>query len=311
MGHGSLGSMTTTEKYNTKKDNAKNKSRLPAILLNADFYTKPRNIRWIKENGAEAVLILQAVWIASSQERDFKIKKEEASAIAFLCQYSEEKIQQVLESAVKLGLLEADEEYYFNSQIINDGTAYHSTRIRNTNKQRERREKDRLSRLHNSDIPSDEVGYVSETPINVYVPVNVNGSNNKNGEPERESPNPKDEWLDFALSKLEEPKKQAWTNSSIHMMGGHRPMKGYDKLFWRPQDLALVFKEWNDTVPKKLWKSGFLLAQSKVEATLQTGKKLEEIPLMSWFLTFVRTELLETATKQARHAKISQGELNG
>lgn len=51
-------------------------AKLPSILLNEDFYDKPRNRLWIKKHGADAIIILQAVWIASSKEKGCKIRKD-------------------------------------------------------------------------------------------------------------------------------------------------------------------------------------------------------------------------------------------
>lgn len=95
-------------------------SKLPSILLNKDFYTKPRNRKWIKDQGAEAIIILQAFWLASSQEKDCKIRKDEALCISYPLPLEESRITEILNSAVDVGLLDADKEHYFNSQIIKD-----------------------------------------------------------------------------------------------------------------------------------------------------------------------------------------------
>ena len=101
-------------------------SKVPSILLNVDFYSKGRNIGWIKKHGPEAVLILQAVWLASSQESGLKIHKPDAFNIPFLMMFPHSKIVEVLESALEVGLLEGDENYYWNSQVISDSTNYKS-----------------------------------------------------------------------------------------------------------------------------------------------------------------------------------------
>lgn len=94
--------------------------KIPSILLNHDFYNKPRNRLWIAENGAEAVIILQTVWLASSQERECKIKEEEALVLPYPLPFSIDKIKSVLVSAVSVGLLDYDDGHYFNSQIVAD-----------------------------------------------------------------------------------------------------------------------------------------------------------------------------------------------
>lgn len=94
--------------------------KIPSILLNKDFYKKARNRKWILENGAEAILVLQEVWIASSQEKDCKIRKDECPYLPFPLPIPPEKVAAILESAVTVGLLDQDGDYYFNSQVVED-----------------------------------------------------------------------------------------------------------------------------------------------------------------------------------------------
>lgn len=122
----------TTNKPPSKSD------KVPSIMIGRDFYTKPRNRKWINEHGAEAVLVLQTLWIACSQETNGKIRKDEAGMIAFPIQMKEEKIISILESAVKVGLLDEDSEHYFNSQILKDQESYIVKR-QNYRKGREKR----------------------------------------------------------------------------------------------------------------------------------------------------------------------------
>ncbi len=122
-------------------------SKPPAILLNDDFYSKGRNIRWIKENGAEAVLILQCVWIASGKEGDFKISKEDVIHIPFLSTYPNEKIYQVLEAAVLVGLLNGDATHYWNSQVIENTKNYLHKQNNYSEAARKREENKRLAGL--------------------------------------------------------------------------------------------------------------------------------------------------------------------
>ncbi len=106
------------------------KIKVPSILLTNDFYTKPRNRKWMYDEGAEAVVILQCVWLASSQERDCKILKDEVMAIAFPIQINEERVFEILESAVRVGLLESDSTHYWNSQIVQDSDNFKKKQLR-------------------------------------------------------------------------------------------------------------------------------------------------------------------------------------
>lgn len=97
---------------------------LPAILLNQDFFEKPRNRKWIKDFGFEALGILQIVWIASSKEKNCKIRKEDCFSISYPIPLDDSRIKEVLDSAVLVGLLDEDSEHYYNSQIVSDSKAF-------------------------------------------------------------------------------------------------------------------------------------------------------------------------------------------
>lgn len=115
------------------------KTRLPAILLNYDFFSKPRNRIWIAEQGAEAVVVLQTIWIASSQENNCKLKKSQIAGIAFAVPLPLPKILAILSSAVAVGLLDEDANYYFNSQIVSDHKSF-ETKRKNYSEARKKRE---------------------------------------------------------------------------------------------------------------------------------------------------------------------------
>ena len=104
------------------------KTKLPAIRFNNDFFTKPRNLKFIAEQGSEALTIILFLWTISSQEKKCKLKKDEVFFLNFPVNLSKEKIQQIITSAVEVGLLEEDEEYYFNSQIVSDFKAFEKKR---------------------------------------------------------------------------------------------------------------------------------------------------------------------------------------
>lgn len=99
-------------------------STLPAIFLNQEFYTKARNRKFIKEHGCEAIVILQMVWLASSQEKDCKIKKEECLCLAFPVPLEDDKIKLILKAAVEVGLLDEEGDYYYNSQIVSNNEKF-------------------------------------------------------------------------------------------------------------------------------------------------------------------------------------------
>ena len=103
-------------------------SKLPAIMINSDFYNKPRNRVWISEQGAEAVIVLQALWLASSQEKNGKFRKSEIVGLSLPFPLEKNRLESVLNSAVEVGLLEQDEQHFFNSQILKDKKSFEEKR---------------------------------------------------------------------------------------------------------------------------------------------------------------------------------------
>lgn len=120
-----------------------------AIMLYKDFLRKGRNVRWVLENGWEAVPILLAVWIESSDERDCQMRKEDILAIPILSHFTKEKVMSVLSSAVKEGLLEENDGCYFNSTTA----AEHENFVR----KQKNYKKGHQSRKMNSSRNQDEI----------------------------------------------------------------------------------------------------------------------------------------------------------
>jgi hypothetical protein len=149
--------------------------KLPAILIKSDFFLKPRNRKWLAEQGAEALVVLLAFWAASSQEKNCKLKKSEILFVNFPIQVSDERVFEILGSAVAVGLLEEDEENFFNSQIVKDNESFlaksenyskgHQKRGRNQDKTTE----DSSSIQDKSKINSSQIQDESIINHSVYV----------------------------------------------------------------------------------------------------------------------------------------------
>jgi hypothetical protein len=91
--------------------------RLPSVRIDCDFYSKPRNRKWVQQHGADGIIILQMIWLAAAGG---KLRKDEVSVLPYPLIYSEEKICTVIEAAIHSGLLEEDEDHYFNSKDQKD-----------------------------------------------------------------------------------------------------------------------------------------------------------------------------------------------
>lgn len=97
-------------------------------MINSDLYNKPRNRVWIAEQGAEAMIIVQAVWLACSQERNGKLTKKEIAGVPLPFPVEKTRIESILNSAIQVGLLEEDAEHFFNSQILKDKKSFEEKR---------------------------------------------------------------------------------------------------------------------------------------------------------------------------------------
>lgn len=155
------------------------KTRLPAILLNYDFYTKPRNRAWIKKHGADAVIILQTVWIAASQEAGCKIKKQEVHGIAYPINIDDDRITEVLNSAIEVGLLDSDQDHFFNSQILEDFQAFEIKR-QNYSKARQNRPRNHLESSEDSPIILPETSENDTDTEHCILNTDIESNNLKN-----------------------------------------------------------------------------------------------------------------------------------
>lgn len=113
--------------------------------------------------------------------------------------------------------------------------------------------------------------------------------------------NSEDQELNIAKSKLQTPLKQNWVNESIHMNTGRVPMIDYSEIFLTAQELKDVLKSWESSgIPQTLWRTGFQLCNAKILEERIAGKKTAGSKSYAWLLGWVKKELLETATQEAR-----------
>lgn len=118
-------------------------------------------------------------------------------------------------------------------------------------------------------------------------------------------PDPLEEHLKLALSKLEEPKDQPWVNSATFVNTSRRPMKDYPSLFFTGPELARVLKVWVDSgIPGGMFQDGFMLAESRAKTAIASGKPPPNVE--AWMLGFVHSDLLQKATNQVRLTNAKQ-----
>lgn len=136
------------------------RDRLPDILLDFDFYTKPRNVAFIHRHGAKGIVALQSIWLMLSQEKDWCLP-EECLQYSLVCgailakePFTESEWAGFLTDAVRVGLLEArkcsGQLVYFNSRIAANGEKFVNKRENYRNGKRKRDEERRSEESNKS-----------------------------------------------------------------------------------------------------------------------------------------------------------------
>lgn len=149
------------------------------ILLSVDFYTKPRNLRFAKEFGVDALALVQAVWLAISQEKDYALSKEDTFALPLLLLVPDERTQAVLTAAVERGLLEQDDKFYYNSQVEEHAQNYLGKREADAERkrlERERKKKEEEEAKMSGGHPVDSERLSDGFPTSTYTYTSTNTS---------------------------------------------------------------------------------------------------------------------------------------
>lgn len=161
----------------------------PNILIKRDFYNLARNRRWINEQGADAVIILQVVWIESSGDRRLKLHKDEVKYLPFPFPYTETEIHDVLESAVAVGLLERDGDYYYNSTNSEHSEAFQAKRRNYREGWEKRNGKHKESSMDSSKNHDEQsINLIQHSILNTQTSKDLRSK----------------EWCDFTVSEIRE-----------------------------------------------------------------------------------------------------------
>jgi len=294
------------------------KNKLPAILLNVDFYSKPRNKKWISEQGAEAVIVLQAFWIASSQETNCKIKKNEVTFLNFPINIKSEKVESILKSAVEVGLLEEDNDAYFNSQIVQDAESFREKR-ENYKKGREKREKNNceskqdLRRIHAESTQDSQIK-LGESCVD-YIeyeyepePVLIKNINSQVEKLEFHEP---DEFLKIPEPETEDEREaenqllkptgaEPWEKTNQFMLAGRRPFALFPQVFITRRELAAVVKAYKNAGVAHRIGEACITINARLDSWRIEGRDPQKATISAWFLGFVLTELIESETHATR-----------
>lgn len=110
------------------------KVKLPAIYIEQDFFTKPRNIKFLERHGCRGLLVIQAVWCLLANETrwflDGSMMKPSICAPFLPAHEAFEagEWERFLDDALMSGLLEMEKrdgiECYYNSKITSHAKKY-------------------------------------------------------------------------------------------------------------------------------------------------------------------------------------------
>lgn len=138
------------------------RDRLPDILLDFDFYTKPRNVAFLHRHGAKGIVALQSIWLMLSQEKDWSLPEEclgyyqVCGALLAKEPFSQNEWDNFLKDAVRVGLLEArkcsGQTVYFNSRIASNGEKFVNKRENYREAKRKRDEERRTKESNKSKV---------------------------------------------------------------------------------------------------------------------------------------------------------------
>lgn len=271
------------------------KGRLPAILLNADFYSKGRNIRWMKENGYESIPILQAVWIASSQEKDCKISKDDAYSIPFLLTFDFEKIKKILDSAVEVGLLDGNETHYWNSQIVKDAKKFQS---KHNNYSRASKERERAKQEQDSARILPKLGQN-------HIDTDIDNESDNESIKEKSQPHPvvqpmaetdpkRLELARLAEDQLVPADEPTIQKNNQFISAGRRPMRKYPEIWLTPLEFVEAVEIITaEGVPRDKLKNVFQPVAARIRGYRAEGRDVSRTPAFTHLTTFGLAEALK------------------
>ena len=142
--------------------------KTPGIILDSEFFTKPRNLLFWSKHGGDGLCIVMAVWCRLARESShfFAPDMMQVELFSLPRSISQEKFESVIEAAVEAGLLDFDKKSgYYNSKNLSDSKRYEE-KIENYKKGRSKRNE------NSGRIQGEFSESSARTPVNVDVDVN-------------------------------------------------------------------------------------------------------------------------------------------
>lgn len=144
------------------------RDKLPAILIDSDFFDKPRNLAFIRKCGSKGMIAVQAIWCLLSRERDWCLDESmmipEIIVAKVLAHdpFSPDEWKEFLLNCVEFGLLETKiikgKTIYFNSRVVEHGQSFIEKRKGYKNGWSKRKKMD-SEWIHDETISESENGF--------------------------------------------------------------------------------------------------------------------------------------------------------
>jgi len=308
--------MSTQIKNSTSEQQIKKRAQLDHLLLDADFFDKPKPRALIFKFGPISQLFLIRIYATLSRATNAEISLDTALGIAWELRI-EEQAKSIIDFCIDQEMLLISSTGLITAtRVIQDQERLYQTR----EKWKDRQGKSRVVVTRDTTVTPPETLIVSTDLSRVTLSKSVNTEilntedlNNKkeNSQPVPPPYNlppdepPTDEADALALEKLESPQGKDWANSSVFMNTGRRPMKDYPEIWLSPPELADIIRDWQaSNIPPDKWRKGFKTAQARLKTQAINGKPPQRTNVYNWLMGFGRNDLIEETIKDTRLQRV-------
>lgn len=99
---------------------------------------------------------------------------------------------------------------------------------------------------------------------------------------------------------------QPWEKSNLFLTTGRRPLKNYPDIYLNTHELAEILRQYTDSGIRSKMREANQLVLAKINNYKAQGRKVENLSVASWYMSWIKNELLESAIKHKRLNKIGE-----
>jgi hypothetical protein len=284
--------LTKREYQEIQAKATKKQAQLSHVLLDCDFYDKPKIKALFHKFGNDGVSFLIRILMAMSRATDGCVGEDCISQLGHELKIHDCNALHIY--FLENGLLERSGKVFTNSRVLEDQAKL--AKRRSQTKQRvdefRVREKEAASNALQQRYPDTDTEYIYNNISNK----DKQGDNKGGSETQFEAPT--DEFEAKALEKLEIPGDQPWTRETSWVTAGRRPMRRFKEIYLSTQELADVFKQWTRAqIPEHKFAEGFKKARARLTAP---NARAGPVAVYSWLIGWVKQELLDEVLKEAK-----------